>query len=143
MGEGEGDAGWNGDGRNNDGRALEGSSIVKSHKAADVSHTSIQHRQHASPNVPISSEGPPESQTSLQTHNSLMDTTDTDEAITSLEHDSKAGAFQEAGRRQDGTWDWQALRKGFRDERGDMAFYDGSFVEDPWRGLLRGDEGGI
>ena len=42
------------------------------------------------------------------------------------------------GRRGDGEWDWQALRKGMVvDERGDVAFYDGSFVEDPWRGLSR------
>ncbi|KAL9068974.1 MAG: hypothetical protein Q9161_005831 [Pseudevernia consocians] len=40
------------------------------------------------------------------------------------------------GKRWDGTWDWQALRRGVvMDERGDVAFYDGSFVEDPWRGL--------
>lgn len=40
------------------------------------------------------------------------------------------------GKRADGEWDWQALRKGVVvDERGDVAFYDGSFVEDPWRGL--------
>ncbi|KAI4262759.1 MAG: hypothetical protein L6R42_002069 [Xanthoria sp. 1 TBL-2021] len=30
---------------------------------------------------------------------------------------------------------WNEWRKGVRDERGDMAFYDASFVEDPWRGL--------
>lgn len=42
------------------------------------------------------------------------------------------------GKKEDGSWDWQALRKGVRDERGDMAFYDGSFVEDPWR-ALRGE----
>lgn len=42
------------------------------------------------------------------------------------------------GRRADGEWDWQALRKGIVvNERGDVAFYDGSFVEDPWR-MLRG-----
>lgn len=41
------------------------------------------------------------------------------------------------GKRGDGEWDWQALRRGVVvDERGDVAFYDGSFVEDPWRGLL-------
>lgn len=35
--------------------------------------------------------------------------------------------------------DWRAqLRKGVRDENGDVAFYDGSFVEDPWRGLVGG-----
>lgn len=40
------------------------------------------------------------------------------------------------GKRADGEWDWQALRKGVVvDERGDVAYYDGSFVEDPWRGL--------
>lgn len=32
--------------------------------------------------------------------------------------------------------DFKSLRKGIREERGDMAYYDGSFVEDPWRGLL-------
>lgn len=31
--------------------------------------------------------------------------------------------------------DFKSLRKGTRDEQGDMAYYDGSFVEDPWRGL--------
>ena len=41
-----------------------------------------------------------------------------------------------SGKRDDGIWDWQALRRGVRvNERGDMAFYDGSFVEDPWRAL--------
>ncbi|KAL6715196.1 hypothetical protein ACLMJK_007460 [Lecanora helva] len=35
------------------------------------------------------------------------------------------------------TWDWQALRKGIKDENGDVAFYDQSFVEDPWRELRR------
>lgn len=29
----------------------------------------------------------------------------------------------------------RALRKGIRDENGDMAYYDESFVEDPWRAL--------
>jgi len=32
--------------------------------------------------------------------------------------------------------DWRALRKGVRDENGDVAYYDGSFVEDPWRCLV-------
>lgn len=45
------------------------------------------------------------------------------------------------GKRLDGEWDWNALRRGVRDERGDMAFYDASFVEDPWRGLLGDREG--
>lgn len=50
------------------------------------------------------------------------------------------------GKRGDGEWDWQALRKGVPDERGDVAFYDASFVEDPWRVLgggigTRGYEG--
>ncbi|MCJ1455624.1 hypothetical protein MMC28_005979 [Mycoblastus sanguinarius] len=48
------------------------------------------------------------------------------------------GALGQAGRREDGEWDWQALRRGVRDERGDMAIYDARFVEDPWRGLLQG-----
>lgn len=31
--------------------------------------------------------------------------------------------------------DWHALRKGIRDSRGDIAYYDTSFVEDPWKDL--------
>lgn len=45
----------------------------------------------------------------------------------------------EAGKRVNDEWDWQALRRGVRDERGDLAFYDGSFVEDPWKHLPRGE----
>lgn len=39
---------------------------------------------------------------------------------------------------------WHEWRKGVRDSRGDMAFYDASFVEDSWRGFnkTRGGEGG-
>ncbi|KAL8674463.1 MAG: hypothetical protein Q9168_001128 [Polycauliona sp. 1 TL-2023] len=42
---------------------------------------------------------------------------------------------------------WNEWRKGVRNERGDMAFYDATFVEDPWRGLKakaggRGEAGG-
>ena len=49
----------------------------------------------------------------------------------------------EPGRKPDGQWDWQALRRGVRDARGDMAFYDASFVEDPWKHLLDvKDDGG-
>ncbi|MCJ1271546.1 hypothetical protein MMC22_011448 [Lobaria immixta] len=33
------------------------------------------------------------------------------------------------------SYDFWALRKGIRDENGDMAYYDESFVEDPWRAL--------
>ena len=43
--------------------------------------------------------------------------------------------------REEATYDWKALRKGIRDEDGDVAFYDGSFIEDPWAGLLGGREG--
>ena len=42
-----------------------------------------------------------------------------------------------SGKLPNGEWDWQALRKGVRDERGDMAYYDASFVEDPWAALER------
>lgn len=49
----------------------------------------------------------------------------------------------EPGRKTDGQWDWQALRKGVRDARGEMAFYDASFVEDPWKHLVNDrDDGG-
>ncbi|KAL9634376.1 MAG: hypothetical protein Q9164_004127 [Protoblastenia rupestris] len=46
-----------------------------------------------------------------------------------------AGHDREEGRMGNGQWDWQALRRGVRDERGDTAFYDASFTEDPWAGL--------
>ncbi|MCJ1246749.1 hypothetical protein MMC30_003958 [Trapelia coarctata] len=39
-------------------------------------------------------------------------------------------------------YDWAALRRGVRNERGDMCYYDGSFVEDPWAGLVGGGGGG-
>lgn len=38
-------------------------------------------------------------------------------------------------RTANGNYDWTTLRRGVRNERGDMAYYDASFVEDPWRGL--------
>ena len=49
------------------------------------------------------------------------------------------------GRMANGQWDWGALNKGIRVERGDIAYYRQSFVEDPWRKLRGGDtvkEGG-
>lgn len=39
-----------------------------------------------------------------------------------------------AGKLQD-NYDWQSLRRGRRTERGDVAYYDASFVEDPWKHL--------
>lgn len=39
------------------------------------------------------------------------------------------------------TYDWAALRRGVRNERGDMCYYDGSFVEDPWAKLM--ERGGV
>ncbi|KAL9126980.1 MAG: hypothetical protein Q9217_004062 [Psora testacea] len=48
----------------------------------------------------------------------------------------QAGPSQQ-GRMPNGEWDWQALRRGVRNERGDTAFYDVSFVEDPWAGLKK------
>lgn len=44
-----------------------------------------------------------------------------------------------------GQYDWAALRRGVRNERGDVAYYDASFVEDPWKDLIataEGDRGG-
>ncbi|MCJ1421503.1 hypothetical protein MMC32_007867 [Xylographa parallela] len=32
--------------------------------------------------------------------------------------------------------DWNALRKGVRNEEGDVVYYDASFVEDPWKHLV-------
>ncbi|MCJ1252772.1 hypothetical protein MMC24_000578 [Lignoscripta atroalba] len=34
--------------------------------------------------------------------------------------------------------EWAALRRGIRNHRGDVAYYDRSFVEDPWKELLDG-----
>ena len=48
----------------------------------------------------------------------------------------------EPGQNTDGQWDWQALRRGVTDARGDVAFYDASFVEDPWKHLLNAKGGG-
>ena len=39
------------------------------------------------------------------------------------------------GKKPDGEWDWYALRRGVQDENGDTAYYDASFVEDPWSHL--------
>ncbi|MCJ1296353.1 hypothetical protein MMC34_007919 [Xylographa carneopallida] len=33
-------------------------------------------------------------------------------------------------------YDWNALRKGVRNEIGDVMYYDASFVEDPWKNLV-------
>ena len=41
------------------------------------------------------------------------------------------------GKDSNGNWDWQALRRGVIDENGDTAYYDESFVEDPWRHLRK------
>ena len=48
----------------------------------------------------------------------------------------------EPGQKSDGSWDWQALRRGVRNARGDMAFYDASFIEDPWKHLVGDKDGG-
>ncbi|MCJ1390370.1 HintC [Xylographa bjoerkii] len=40
-----------------------------------------------------------------------------------------------------GQYDWNTLRKGVRNESGDVAYYDASFVEDPWRDLVGGPRG--
>ena len=42
---------------------------------------------------------------------------------------------REPGKLTNGQWDWTALRKGVRDEHGDTAYYNASFVEDPWAAL--------
>jgi len=38
--------------------------------------------------------------------------------------------------RPPGGYDWAALKRGVRNERGDMCYYDASFVEDPWAKLM-------
>ena len=47
------------------------------------------------------------------------------------------GTYSQQGKLPNGHWDWQALRRGIRNERGDTAFYDASFVEDPWAVLKK------
>ncbi|KAM0797940.1 hypothetical protein BDR22DRAFT_914402 [Usnea florida] len=58
-----------------------------------------------------------------------------------FEQEGKGKGSGGGGRGEDGEWDWQALRMGVRDQRGDVAFYDKSFVEDPWRGFGAGERG--
>ncbi|KAG7004801.1 hypothetical protein G7Y79_00023g053850 [Physcia stellaris] len=45
------------------------------------------------------------------------------------------GSSPIAGGSDQTRYDWYALRKGVRDQNGDVAYYDVSFVEDPWKGL--------
>ena len=57
-----------------------------------------------------------------------------------LENQAKPSSFSNESRPSAGEdgysqYDWHALRKGVRDERGDVAYYDTSFVEDPWKKL--------
>ena len=42
---------------------------------------------------------------------------------------------RDPGKRADGEWDWYALRRGVKEKNGDVAYYDSSFVEDPWAHL--------
>ena len=44
---------------------------------------------------------------------------------------------QEAGTLPSGDWVWHALRRGVRNEHGDIAYFDASFVEDPWKELRK------
>lgn len=55
-----------------------------------------------------------------------------------VEGEKRLGMKEEVGFQGHSWRDW---RMGVRYERGDVAFFDGSFVEDPWEGL-RGREGG-
>ena len=48
---------------------------------------------------------------------------------------STKGHSPVAGGSDQARYDWYALRKGVRDQNGDLAYYDVSFVEDPWKGL--------
>lgn len=42
---------------------------------------------------------------------------------------------REPGKNMNGEWDWYALRRGVHEKNGDIAYYDASFVEDPWAHL--------
>lgn len=53
---------------------------------------------------------------------------------TSLE--GGGGGEDGAGGVRGGLYDWRALRKGVVNRMGDVAYYDESFVEDPWRELF-------
>ena len=46
-------------------------------------------------------------------------------------------AHREPGRLQNGDWDWYALKRGVKNQQGDIAFYDASFIEDPWAHLRK------
>ena len=46
----------------------------------------------------------------------------------------------EEGRNPDGSWNWEALKRGIRRADGDMVFFNRSFIEDPWKSLVGPDE---
>ena len=55
-----------------------------------------------------------------------------DDGAMTLAERGKGAASKMQGQR----YDWAILRRGVRNQQGDMAYYDQSFVEDPWRELI-------
>lgn len=54
------------------------------------------------------------------------------------EHEQEAPQVQHSDLTKEGPYDWKALRRGVRDARGDVAYYQKSFVEDPWATVIKG-----
>lgn len=50
----------------------------------------------------------------------------------------QAPSSRGTGLMEDGGHDWAALRRGVRTANGDTAYYDKSFVEDPWKEIMAG-----
>lgn len=55
-----------------------------------------------------------------------------------LGSEGRGGGEDKVGVASGELYDWRALRKGVVDRRGDVTYYDESFVENPWRDLLVG-----
>ena len=54
------------------------------------------------------------------------------------EQEQEAPEVQHSDLTMEGPYDWGALRRGVRDARGDVAYYQKSFVEDPWATVIKG-----
>lgn len=61
------------------------------------------------------------------------------DASTSYATAEAQASVRERAKLPNGEWDWYALRRGVPDENGDMAYFDKSFVEDPWARLKTED----
>ena len=125
------------------GKGLTGSvPFVKPSIHADGNTTSVQHNEEGSGN-PILAPSPNDGMNERQQvgNDSVTGGFLGDNMLLPVNREGLVEMRPEPGKRADGTWDWQALRRGVRDERGDTAFYDASFVEDPWKDLRQHETG--